>query len=96
MEWTGRAPAQPAGMRVWEIQIKERTAMPHTSADAISTIGVDTGKHALHLVGLDSRGAIVQQQKVPRSQIVRYLANVPLLPDRDRSRHGNALMGASG
>jgi transposase len=65
-------------MLVWEIQMKEQTAMPRTSADAaVSTIGIDTGKNTLHVVGLDSRGAIVQRQKVPRGQIVRYFANIP-------------------
>jgi hypothetical protein len=53
-----------------------RTNQTKTPA-AISTIGIDIGKTAFHLVGLDKRGAIVLQQKVSRDQLERRLANVP-------------------
>ena len=43
----------------------------------IATIGIDTGKNTLHLVGLDGRGAIVLRQKMTRSQAVTRLANMP-------------------
>jgi transposase len=34
----------------------------------VATIGIDIGKNAFHLVGLDKRGAIVLRTKVSRSQ----------------------------
>ncbi len=43
----------------------------------IATIGIDLGKNTFHLVGLDTRGAIVLQLKLSRGQIERRLANVP-------------------
>jgi transposase len=43
----------------------------------IATIGIDLGKNTFHLAGLDTRGAIVLQLKLSRSQIERRLANVP-------------------
>src|SRR6516162_7022405 len=48
-----------------------------TNAIAISTIGVDTGKNTLHLVGLDRQGMIVLREKLARSRIGTRLANVP-------------------
>jgi transposase len=48
-----------------------------TNATAISTIGVDTGKNTLHLVGLDRQGTIVLREKLARSRIGTRLANVP-------------------
>ena len=47
--------------------------------DAISvrTIGIDTGKNTLHLIGLDQRGTIVLREKVARGRIAARLANVP-------------------
>ena len=43
----------------------------------VSTIGIDTGKNTLHLIGLDERGTIVLREKVARSRIGTRLANVP-------------------
>ena len=40
------------------------------------TIGIDTGKNTLHLIGLDDKGAIVLREKVSRSRIAERLANV--------------------
>jgi transposase len=41
--------------------------MPRTSTvHAATTIGIDMGKNTLHMVGLDSRGAIVLREKVSR------------------------------
>ena len=37
----------------------------------------DPGKNTLHLVGLDTRGAIVLREKVARARIESRLANVP-------------------
>ena len=58
------------------------------------TIGIDTGKNTLHLVGLDDRGTIVLREKLGRSRIRTRLANIPPLLDRYRGRHGDALCGA--
>ena len=48
-----------------------------TSAVAVSTISIDTGKNTLHLIGLDERGTIVLREKLPRGRIGGRLANVP-------------------
>ena len=48
-----------------------------TDAVVASTIGIDTGKNTLHLVGLDDHGTIVLREKLSRSRIVSKLANVP-------------------
>jgi hypothetical protein len=50
--------------------------IPIKATALISTIGIDSGKTTFHLIGLDKRGAIVLQQKVPRTQQARRLANV--------------------
>ena len=39
------------------------------------TIGIDTGKNTLHLIGLDYRGAIVLREKLTRGRIAARLAN---------------------
>jgi Transposase len=41
------------------------------------TIGIDTGKNTLHLVGLDDKGAVVLREKLARGRIAARLANVP-------------------
>ena len=66
--------------------------MPHkTAATVARTIGIDTGKNTLHLIGLDDQGAIVLREKIARSRSpTRQCAAVP---DRNRSRHGDALSG---
>jgi transposase len=52
--------------------------MPRTSTvHAVTTIGIDMGKNTLHMIGLDSRGAIVLREKVSRGRIVSRLANSP-------------------
>jgi len=52
--------------------------MPRTSmVHAVTTIGMDMGKNTLHMIGLDSRGAIVMREKVSRGRITSRLANVP-------------------
>jgi transposase len=48
-----------------------------TDAVVASTIGIDTGKNTLHLIGLDDQGTIVLREKLGRSRIVSRLANVP-------------------
>jgi len=51
--------------------------MPTTSQTAIAVIGIDIGKNSFHIVGLDSRGAIVLRQKWSRGQVEARLANLP-------------------
>jgi transposase len=52
--------------------------MPRTSSvRAVTTIGIDMGKNTLHMVGLDSLGAIVLRERVSRGRITSRLANLP-------------------
>ena len=52
--------------------------MPRRSTvRAVSTIGIDMGKNTLHMVGLDSLGAIVLRERVSRGRIKSRLANLP-------------------
>ena len=46
-----------------------------TNAVAVRTIGIDTGKNTLHLIGLDQQGTIVLREKLARGRIGRRLAN---------------------
>ena len=65
-----------------------------TAATVAHTIGIDTGKNTLHLIGLDDKGAIVLRGKGrsrPDHSPARQCAAVP---DRDRSWHGDALCGS--
>ena len=48
-----------------------------TAATAAQTIGIDTGKNTLHLIGLDDKGAIVLREKIARGRIAARFANVP-------------------
>src|ERR1700751_3619688 len=41
------------------------------------TIGIDTGKNTLHMIGLDERGEVVLREKVSRNRIAARLVNVP-------------------
>ena len=47
-----------------------------THAVITGTIGIDTGKNTLHLVGLDDRGTIVLREKLGRSRIRTRLAKL--------------------
>ena len=50
----------------------------HAQAQApIAVIGIDIGKNSFHVVGHDSRGAIILRQKWSRGQIEARLANMP-------------------
>jgi transposase len=52
--------------------------MPRRSTvRAVTTIGIDMGKNTLHMVGLDSLGAIVLRERVSRGRITSRLANLP-------------------
>src|ERR1700674_5668075 len=48
-----------------------------TAATGAHTIGIDTGKNTLHLIGLDDKGAIVLREKIARARIAARFANVP-------------------
>jgi transposase len=51
--------------------------MPRKSTvQEVTVIGIDMGKNTLHMVGLDSRGAIVLREKVARGRIASRLANL--------------------
>jgi transposase len=53
--------------------------MPRRSTvRVVTTIGIDMGKNTLHMVGLDSLGAIVLRERVSRGRITSRLANLPL------------------
>ena len=43
---------------------------------SVVTFGIDVGKTWFHLVGLDSRGAIVARQRFNRSQLLRYMGKL--------------------
>src|SRR5246127_5282857 len=51
--------------------------MSQTPNTVIAVIGIDIGKNAFHVVGLDGRGAIVLRQKWSRGQVEARLANMP-------------------
>jgi transposase len=51
--------------------------MPRRSTVRAVTIGIDMGKNTLHMVGLDSLGAIVLRERVSRGRITSRLANLP-------------------
>ena len=47
-----------------------------TNSIAVRTIGIDTGKNTLHMIGLDEKGVIVLRKKVSRSRIAARLVNM--------------------
>jgi transposase len=51
--------------------------MAAKSSPTIAVIGIDIGKNAFHVVGLDERGAMVLRQRWSRGQIEARLANLP-------------------
>ena len=55
---------------------KEHT-MTQNLNSAVAVIGIDIGKNSFHIVGLDSRGAIVLRQKWSRGQVDARFANMP-------------------
>ena len=48
-----------------------------TDTATVGTIGIDTGKNTLHMIGLDEKGTIVLRDKVARGRIAARLVNVP-------------------
>src|SRR3974390_2388904 len=52
--------------------------MPRRSTvRAVTTIGIDMGKNTLHMVGLDSLGAIILRERVSRGRITSRLPHLP-------------------
>jgi len=51
--------------------------MSEDPSSVIAVIGIDIGKNAFHVVGLDRRGAIVLRQKWSRGQVEARLVNMP-------------------
>ena len=49
-----------------------------TAATVAHTIGIDTGKNTLHLIGLDDQGAIVLREKIARGRIAARFANAAI------------------
>jgi transposase len=47
-----------------------------TDTAVVRTIGIDTAKNTLHMIGLDERGTIVLREKVSRQRIAARLVNV--------------------
>jgi transposase len=45
----------------------------NTDTAAVRTIGIDSGKNTLHMIGLDGKGAIVLREKVSRHRIAKDL-----------------------
>ena len=79
-EWDGPAvlPPRTAQRMTGGLEAREQITMSHkTAATVAHTIGIDTGKNTLHLIGLDDKGAIVLREKIARGRIAARLANVP-------------------
>src|SRR5512132_41771 len=79
-EWDGPAALPPpTTLRVLGGLVRRRsTPMPRASTvHAVIAIGIDLGKSTLHMIGLDSCGAIVLREKVSRGRIASRLANLP-------------------
>src|SRR5215467_5723574 len=79
-EWDGPAALPPpTTLRVLGGLVRRRsTPMPRASTiHAVIAIGIDLGKNTLHMIGLDSSGAIVLREKVSRGHIASRLANLP-------------------
>src|SRR6478752_5797171 len=76
MGWSGRAPAPPASEAG---KGRQRQGARHVSDtnSAITVIGIDNGKNSFHVVGHDTRGAIVLRQKWSHGQVEARLANRP-------------------
>jgi transposase len=78
MGWTGRAPARNGFQSVRGVGGEKEHPMPRTTTiHAVTVIGIDMGKSTLHMVGLDSSGAIVLRERVSRGRITSRLANLP-------------------
>jgi hypothetical protein len=52
-------------------------AMAEALTNSIAFVGIDIGKNAFHVVGLDKSGAIVLRQKWSGGQVEARFANMP-------------------
>ena len=43
----------------------------------VHTVGIDLGKTAFHVIGLDQPGNIVMKKRPTRSQLLRQFSNTP-------------------
>ena len=75
-EWDGPAVLPPlTALRVAGLRSTRSIAMSQKTDTVVAcTIGIDTGKNTLHLIGLDDRGAIVLREKLTRGRIAARLA----------------------
>ena len=48
-----------------------------TDTAIVRTIGIDTCKNTLHMIGLDEKGAIVLREKVSRTRVASRFVNLP-------------------
>src|SRR5262245_8729277 len=77
MGWSGRAPTLPASQTGEGHRRQRSTPMSEKLNSKIAVIGIDIGKNSFHIVGQDSRGALVLRQKWSRGQVEARLANLP-------------------
>ena len=63
------------------------------NAIAVRTIGIDTGKNTLHLIGLDGRGEIVLREKSLQEPYRCTTCERTAMLNRDRGRYGHPLHG---
>jgi len=79
MGWTGRAPAPSDRQnRFGGFEARGVHAMTcKKDVAVVRTIGIDTGKNTLHMIGLNEKGAIVLREKVSRDRIAARLVNIP-------------------
>jgi hypothetical protein len=69
-KWNGPAVLLPRQRTKLARGAKDKEhAMSQTLKIAIAVVGIDIGKNSFHVVGLDTRGAIVLRQKWSRGQV---------------------------
>jgi hypothetical protein len=76
-EWDGPAVLLPLTAFDGGLEARGAIAMSQKTDAIANTIGIDTGKNTLHLIGLDHEGTIVLREKLGRGRIVARLANLP-------------------
>ena len=59
--------------------------MSNKSSPTVATMGIDIGKNAFHVIGLDARGAIVFEPEV----VPRPARSAACQPVAVRDRHGS-------
>jgi transposase len=76
-EWDGPAVLLPLTAFDGGLEARGAIAMSQKTDAIAKTIGIDTGKNTLHLIGLDPEGTIVLREKLGRGRIAARLANLP-------------------